>query len=88
MSRLQLLTLLSQFLLTRPMRGVTRKHLAHAANVAISTHTPHAGRDNAGSKSTRFLPISTHTPHAGRDGWPAAEERRSSDFYSHAPCGA
>ena len=35
------------FQLTRPMRGVTRSGEEIAADVIISTHTPHAGRDTA-----------------------------------------
>ena len=35
---------------------------------AISTHTPHAGRDLFRLRMLRKpVPISTHTPHAGRD---------------------
>ena len=58
----------SPFLLTRPMRGatyititVTRK------DIEISTHTPHAGRDEELFDSFTVIDISTHTPHAGRD---------------------
>ena len=32
--------------------------------------------------------ISTHTPHAGRDAATGSGSSASSDFYSHAPCGA
>ena len=33
----------------------------------ISTHTPHAGRDDKGNPRIEVRIISTHTPHAGRD---------------------
>ena len=33
----------------------------------ISTHTPHAGRDENMDILDRIIKISTHTPHAGRD---------------------
>ena len=50
------------------MRGVTVCGCLCAYGVGISTHTPHAGRDNG---KVRVFPdeflISTHTPHAGRD---------------------
>ena len=34
-----------QFLLTRLMRGVTRRCTGWRKNITISTHTPHARRD-------------------------------------------
>ena len=34
---------------------------------SISTHTPHAGRDQAAITLFMAFIISTHTPHAGRD---------------------
>ena len=35
--------------------------------MAISTHTPHAGRDEIEKPNGVTVTISTHTPHAGRD---------------------
>ena len=56
-----------EFQLTRPMRGATCRPAKQKLKRWISTHTPHAGRDQ--NQSSRFLlwGISTHTPHAGRD---------------------
>ena len=56
--------------------------------VAISTHTPHAGRDQVGLYVGQQAIISTHTPHAGRDCCPQAAVGTSRHFNSHAPCGA
>ena len=39
------LVIVEQFLLTRPMRGVTEIHIRKRSTRRISTHTPHAGRD-------------------------------------------
>ena len=98
------------FLLTRPMRGATHERSDPPAGAAISTHTPHAGRDvfeslkmirrpisthtpHAGRDAQQLnrileVTISTHTPHAGRDDATFLVPSSSSNFYSHAPCGA
>ena len=56
------------FQLTRPMRGVTKIVDNILSDCAISTHTPHAGRDGVRVVHDRLnVLISTHTPHAGRD---------------------
>ena len=50
------------------MRGATAFALQVAMEIAISTHTPHAGRDTTIVKEEHMKEeISTHTPHAGRD---------------------
>ena len=78
-----------RFLLTRPMRGATYFNLVCFPVIFISTHTPHAGRDNSpSSKYPKSLMISTHTPHAGRDSWIWSCSNCNDNFYSHAPCGA
>ena len=56
-----------RFLLTRPMRDVTFGAGAGDKGVFVSTHTPHAGRDEFGLKGFAIVVVSTHTPHAGRD---------------------
>ena len=57
-----------QFQLTRLMRGVTYIVDILFLPDIISTHTPHARRDdNYKSITFRCLFISTHTPHARRD---------------------
>ena len=65
------------FQLTRPMRGVTTAAVPIFAAVFISTHTPHAGRDNSCTFRVKCAQISTHTPHAGRDYAP-----KSSSLYT------
>ena len=55
------------FQLTRLMRGVTRLVCAHKNFVEISTHTPHARRDEVLTGEISIVKISTHTPHARRD---------------------
>ena len=55
------------FLLTRPLRDVTFCDVEGLLEVAISTHTPLAGRDVADCYGYNFPTISTHTPLAGRD---------------------
>ena len=59
----------SEFLLTRPMRGATGGADPDDITIAISTHTPHAGRDAYWSEDWGSNTISTHTPHAGRDSY-------------------
>ena len=56
-----------RFLLTRPMRGATGTGSSQAKGIEISTHTPHAGRDERFLRNLHIHCISTHTPHAGRD---------------------
>ena len=86
----KLLTLqaLEKFLLTRPMRGATFTVMRSPYFRVISTHTPHAGRDLILTSCAQTNHISTHTPHAGRDGVCFGVNASSTDFYSHAPCGA
>ena len=55
------------FLLTRLMRGVTLRMAFQIQKLYISTHTPHARRDNAIAELLAKTEISTHTPHARRD---------------------
>ena len=59
--------LVRQFLLTRPMRGATSTSSWVKGASYISTHTPHAGRDDGLLEWVTNCSISTHTPHAGRD---------------------
>ena len=56
--------------------------------LAISTHTPLAGRDISADGPERRCTISTHTPLAGRDQAEASHKLSQQNFYSHAPCGA
>ena len=49
------------------MRGVTFPSLSLGGNTEISTHTPHARRDNPDAQWALKIIISTHTPHARRD---------------------
>ena len=49
------------------MRGVTAIGWTIWNLMPISTHTPHAGRDNSAIQKAAGANISTHTPHAGRD---------------------
>ena len=57
----------NEFLLTRLMRGVTLLGASGALCAIISTHTPHARRDENGDLIISIQQISTHTPHARRD---------------------
>ena len=57
------------FLLTRPSRGATNAHGVTSYLVAISTHTPLAGRDPDSRIPCAVVTISTHTPLAGRDAY-------------------
>ena len=59
------------FLLTRLMRGVTAFVWEQIQRLKISTHTPHARRDQIPPALDRQRIISTHTPHARRDMWDA-----------------
>ena len=76
------------FLLTRPLRGATSTQALPCWVLKISTHTPLAGRDRHFSMYTSLSDISTHTPLAGRDICVIFDLPLSTDFYSHAPCGA
>ena len=49
------------------MRGVTISLLNDLLLEDISTHTPHARRDQNGWLNANDIRISTHTPHARRD---------------------
>ena len=55
------------FQLTRLMRGVTVRWKLLQSNMTISTHTPHARRDDLLPSGSITFKISTHTPHARRD---------------------
>ena len=55
------------FQLTRLMRGVTPESAKKITGSEISTHTPHARRDEEKARALREQIISTHTPHARRD---------------------
>ncbi len=72
------------------MRGVTAKQVEIDVNGMISTHTPHARRDDpALDIGDMVIVISTHTPHARRDHIsPVYDCRRSCYFNSHASCEA
>ena len=58
---------MDKFLLTRPLRDVTLFGTKAGPAIAISTHTPLAGRDSGKASRCRLQKISTHTPLAGRD---------------------
>ena len=65
---LQVLLMTLIFQLTRLMRGVTAMIREETALLKISTHTPHARRDQLQKiRVPRVIFISTHTPHARRD---------------------
>ena len=49
------------------MRGVTQPPFEARETLLISTHTPHARRDDGGDMPKSEPAISTHTPHARRD---------------------
>ncbi len=49
------------------MRGVTYRSRTDRLVILISTHTPHARRDNNSLALRHSITISTHTPHARRD---------------------
>ena len=57
----------NKFQLTRLMRGVTFPPNQEQREMQISTHTPHARRDQRARASRIITEISTHTPHARRD---------------------
>ena len=70
------------------MRGATWGCFLLSGGIPISTHTPHAGRDEKLFALGFYSTISTHTPHAGRDPVVAAISAAPFHFNSHAPCGA
>ena len=80
---------LGAFLLTRPMRGATRRRRINGRKITISTHTPHAGRDETlsglGSLGVDFY---SHAPCGARPKPMECWEGLIGNFYSHAPCGA
>ena len=90
------------FLLTRLMRGATLQHLMTLEGLGmISTHAPHARRDehwrelNGENTISTHAPhevqpssISTHAPHARRDLAYSLWFTRASHFYSRASCEA
>ena len=45
------------FLLTRPMRDVTSEYAKTEADANVSTHTPHAGRDETGLFIAALVPF-------------------------------
>ena len=49
------------------MRDVTACIVYLRMYLCVSTHTPHAGRDELRLQVSFDDPVSTHTPHAGRD---------------------
>ena len=78
-----------QFLLTRPMRGATRKVIRIRRKGNISTHTPHAERDSGSVYSfTSALPFLLTRPMRGATSFFMQYLAVYSHFYSHAPCGA
>ena len=54
----------------------------------ISTHTPHARRDDRLTGNKNAYSISTHTPHARRDGIENRLPKNLHNFNSHASCEA
>ena len=76
------------FLLTRLMRGVTYVCFGRASGCRISTHTPHARRDERIGIDGEQYEISTHTPHARRDTQRECRAAGYWNFYSHASCEA
>ena len=77
-----------EFLLTRPMRGATQQTFWGSPESGISTHTPHAGRDEIlADLDDDGWDFYSHAPCGARQ-----DDRTGSagdhDFYSHAPCGA
>ena len=71
-----------------PLAGRDLDRRVVDAAAIISTHTPLAGRDDLALARELAAEISTHTPLAGRDRCEIRISRTSSDFNSHAPCGA
>ena len=68
------------------MRGVTGMFIETDSGYIISTHTPHARRDERGRRTiTETTVISTHTPHARRD--PAEPEIKPQEnkISTHTP---
>ena len=67
------------------MRGATRNGISKRGCDIISTHTPHAGRDDAGQVASVLFFISTHTPHAGRDANAAGYLQLTARISTHTP---
>ena len=84
---LRMISLTTVFLLTRPMRDATFAGKGVKQEKLISTHAPHAGRDETVEEIFVNIAISTHAPHAGRDTVRLSLYRTTLDFYSRAPCG-
>ena len=70
---------------TRPMRGATQIGDAALAEIKISIHAPHAGRDDGETEFKRSLSISIHAPHAGRDPSAACVSSCKEGFQSTRP---
>ena len=76
---------IGRFLLTRPLRDVTKGLQVFVCCYYISTHTPLAGRDSAREdRIETWLFISTHTPLAGRD-MTRGEHDMSITISTHTP---
>ena len=70
------------------MRGATTTKFSSWLTGLISTHTPHAGRDDLGNgKRMTYDDFYSHAPCGARLA-PLAPQFHPNDFYSHAPCGA
>ena len=69
------------FQLTRLMRGVTGNIVVCPTPTGISTHTPHARRDQFDLWLAQWdTAISTHTPHARRDDGISCNRSRTCEF--------
>ena len=77
-----------KFQLTRLMRGVTTLAPFKYSTDNISTHTPHARRDDINQNIILSILISTHTPHARRDSVSVLAVFPIRNFNSHASCEA
>ena len=67
------------------MRGATQIGDAALAEIKISIHAPHAGRDDGETEFKRSLSISIHAPHAGRDPSAACVSSCKEGFQSTRP---
>ena len=83
-----MLAILTEFQLTRPLRGATVMLFCVKFGIAISTHTPLAGRDVLPTPSEyAYTDFNSHAPcGARRTGH--ASILGCAHFNSHAPCGA
>ena len=78
----------ARFQLTRPLRGATTVLHDGLRHVAISTHTPLAGRDLSGRAcASKPVHFNSHAPCGARPE-PAVNLLPQQNFNSHAPCGA